>query len=196
MNMAQRARRLAALNEAALAIAGDLDLDRVLEKILKTAAKLIGARYGALGIPDGRGGFGRFLTVGISEQRADRIGALPRVHGVLGALVSKGKPIRSPRPSSASSTRHARRPTGRRSTLRRRPRTWRRYNTRPPAPLKKCATWSWLCSPRVLSATASPPRYATTSTACAGSTRRQSRPASMTAADLPRTSGWPFCASH
>jgi len=92
---AERERRLAALNDAALAIAGDLDLDRMLEKILKTAARLIGARYGALGIPDGRGGFGRFLTVGISERRADRIGALPRVHGVLGALVSKGKPIRS-----------------------------------------------------------------------------------------------------
>jgi len=91
----ERTRRLAALNEAALAIAGDLDLDRVLEKILKTAARLVGARYGAIGIPDGRGGFGRFLTVGISEQRADRIGALPRVHGVLGALVSKGKPIRA-----------------------------------------------------------------------------------------------------
>ena len=95
MNNAQRARRLAALNDAALAIAGDLDLDRVLEKILKTAARLVGARYGALGIPDGRGGFGRFLTVGISEKRADRIGALPRVHGVLGALVTKGKTIRS-----------------------------------------------------------------------------------------------------
>lgn len=92
---AERERRLAALNDAALAIAGDLDLDRTLEKILKTAARLVGAQYGALGIPDGRGGFGRFLTVGISEQRADRIGALPRVHGVLGALVSKGKPIRS-----------------------------------------------------------------------------------------------------
>ena len=95
MNNAQRARRLAALNDAALAIAGDLDLGRVLEKILRTAARLVGARYGALGIPDGRGGFGRFLTVGISEQRADRIGALPRVHGVLGALVSRGKAIRS-----------------------------------------------------------------------------------------------------
>ena len=89
------ARRLAALNEAALAIAGDLDLDRVLEKILKTAAHLVGARYGALGVPDGRGGFGRFLTVGISEQRAASIGALPRVHGVLGSLVTEGKPIRS-----------------------------------------------------------------------------------------------------
>src|SRR5437764_2841487 len=93
--LAQRARRLAALNEAALAIAGDLDLDRVLEKILRTAARLVGARYGALGVPDGAGGFGRFLTVGISERRAARIGALPRVHGVLGSLVTDGKPIRS-----------------------------------------------------------------------------------------------------
>jgi len=50
------------LNEAALAIAGDLDLDRVLETILKTAAKLVGAQYGALGIPDGRGGFYRECT--------------------------------------------------------------------------------------------------------------------------------------
>jgi len=88
-------RRLAALNDAALAIAGDLDLDRVLQKILRTTARLVGARYGALGIPDGRGGFGRFLSVGISEARADKIGALPRVHGVLGSLVTEGKPIRS-----------------------------------------------------------------------------------------------------
>ena len=94
-DLARRAHRLAALNEAALAIAGDLDLDRVLQKILTTAARLVGARYGALGIPDRHGGFGRFLTVGISEQRAARIGALPRVHGVLGSLVTDGKPIRS-----------------------------------------------------------------------------------------------------
>ena len=40
-DLAQRARRLAALNQAALAIAGDLDLDRVLEKTLKTAAHLV-----------------------------------------------------------------------------------------------------------------------------------------------------------
>src|SRR5256884_5212350 len=94
-DLARRAHRLAALNEAALAIAGDLDVDRVLQKILTTAARLVGARYGALGIPDRHGGFGRFLTVGISEQRAARIGTLPRVHGVLGSLVTDGKPIRS-----------------------------------------------------------------------------------------------------
>ncbi len=87
-------RELAALNRAILAIAGELDLERVLRTILRTAARLVGARYGALGIPDGRGGFGRFLTVGVSEARAERIGTLPRVHGVLGALVTEGRPIR------------------------------------------------------------------------------------------------------
>jgi signal transduction histidine kinase len=88
------ARRLQALNTAALAISGDLDLDRVLTRILRTAASLSRARYGALGVPDGSGGFGRFLTVGFSERRAELIGQLPRVHGVLGALVTRGKPIR------------------------------------------------------------------------------------------------------
>ena len=44
-------------------------------------------------MPDGHGGFARFLTVGISEKRATAIGELPRVHGVLGALLKDG-PIR------------------------------------------------------------------------------------------------------
>jgi signal transduction histidine kinase len=77
-----------------LAIAGDLDTDRVLDRILRTARAAVGARYGALGVPDGRGGFGRFLTVGIPERRAALIGDLPRVHGVLGALMADGGAIR------------------------------------------------------------------------------------------------------
>ena len=48
------------------------------------------ARYAALGVPDGRGGFARFITAGISEKRAAQIGELPRVHGVLGALLESG----------------------------------------------------------------------------------------------------------
>jgi len=76
-----------------LAIAGDLDLDRVLDRVLRTARSAVRARYGALGVPDGHGGFARFLTVGISEKRAGEIGELPRVHGVLGALLKDG-PIR------------------------------------------------------------------------------------------------------
>jgi signal transduction histidine kinase len=77
-----------------LALAGDLDLDRVLDKVLRTARSAVGARYGALGVPDGRGGFARFLTVGISERRAALIGELPRVHGVLGVLLQAGGAIR------------------------------------------------------------------------------------------------------
>jgi signal transduction histidine kinase len=73
-----------------LAIAQDLDLDRVLQRILRTARSAVGARYGALGIPDGSGGFARFLTVGISPRRSAQIGELPRVHGVLGALLKDG----------------------------------------------------------------------------------------------------------
>jgi signal transduction histidine kinase len=76
-----------------LAIDEDLDLDRVLDRVLRAARAAAGARYGALGVPDGRGGFARFLTVGISERRSAQIGDLPRVHGVLGALLNDG-PIR------------------------------------------------------------------------------------------------------
>lgn len=78
-----------------LVIAEDLDLDRVLQRILRMARAAVEARYGALGVPDGRGGFARFLTVGIPEKRAALIGDLPRVHGVLGELLNSG-PIRLP----------------------------------------------------------------------------------------------------
>lgn len=66
------------------------DLNLVLRRILQTARRLVGARYAALGVPDGRGGFARFLTAGISEKRAALIGELPRTHGVLGALLDSG----------------------------------------------------------------------------------------------------------
>src|ERR1700694_4939000 len=90
----RRAMQMEALNQAALAIAGDLDLDSILQRILQTARKLAGARYGALGVPDGRGGFDKFITVGISERLARLIGDLPRFHGVLGVLLRDGKSIR------------------------------------------------------------------------------------------------------
>jgi signal transduction histidine kinase len=76
-----------------LALAEDSDLERVLQRVLAMARSAVGSRYAALGVPDGRGGFARFLTLGISERLAAEIGELPRVHGVLGALLDGG-PIR------------------------------------------------------------------------------------------------------
>jgi signal transduction histidine kinase len=66
------------------------DLDRVLDRVLRTARRAVDARYAGLGIPDGRGGFSRFRTLGISERRAAEIGDLPRTHGVLGVLLDGG----------------------------------------------------------------------------------------------------------
>ena len=66
------------------------ELDRVLDRVLRTARRAVGARYAGLGIPDGRGGFSRFRTLGISERKAAEIGDLPRTHGVLGVLLDGG----------------------------------------------------------------------------------------------------------
>jgi signal transduction histidine kinase len=75
---------------AMLALGDNSDLTRVLERILRAARHLVSARYAALGVPDGHGGFARFITSGISEKHAAQIGALPRTHGVLGALLEEG----------------------------------------------------------------------------------------------------------
>ncbi len=50
--------QLQALNEASIAITSELSLDRVLKRIVDLARELAGARYSALGVPDGRGGLG------------------------------------------------------------------------------------------------------------------------------------------
>ena len=73
-----------------LALHDNPDLNLVLERILRTARRLVGASYAALGVPDGRGGFERFITAGIGEKRAKQIGELPRTHGVLGVLIDEG----------------------------------------------------------------------------------------------------------
>jgi signal transduction histidine kinase len=82
--------RLAAEILDLLALGSGPELDRVLDRVLGTARRAVDARYAALGIPDGRGGFARFRTLGISERRAAEIGELPRTHGVLGALLEEG----------------------------------------------------------------------------------------------------------
>lgn len=76
-----------ALSEAVLAIASETELEPVLLKLVNAARELVGARYAALGMPDGEGGFERFLTSGMSEELISEIGPLPRTHGLLGAML-------------------------------------------------------------------------------------------------------------
>jgi signal transduction histidine kinase len=76
-----------------LALGDTPDLNAVLDRIVRAARRQSEARYAAIGVPDGRGGFARFVTSGISDKQAAAIGELPRTHGVLGALLEEG-PIR------------------------------------------------------------------------------------------------------
>ena len=50
------------MSDAVLAIAAERRVDPVLQKLADAARDLVRARYAAIGIPDGEGGFATFLT--------------------------------------------------------------------------------------------------------------------------------------
>src|SRR5205809_4303884 len=83
------------LSDAVLAVAAQRSVDEVLQGLVERARDLAGARYAALGIPDGDGGFSRFLVAGMSEQLIARLGPLPRTHGMLGAMLEGPTPYRT-----------------------------------------------------------------------------------------------------
>lgn len=87
---------LYALDRATRAIAGELDLDRVLQLNVDSVRELVSARYAALGIVDANGRIERFITSGISAEHRERIGALPRGHGLLGTIIREGVSLRIP----------------------------------------------------------------------------------------------------
>jgi signal transduction histidine kinase len=86
----------ARLLDAVVSMAGDLALDSVLERIVRAASELAGARYAALGVL-ARGGDRRleaFVTHGLSDQERERIGHLPSGHGLLGEIIDNPRPLR------------------------------------------------------------------------------------------------------
>jgi signal transduction histidine kinase len=85
-----------ALDVATRAIAGELDLDRVLQVIVDSVRELVHARYAALGIVDASGRIERFITSGISAEVRERIGAPPRGHGLLGLIIRESRAYRIP----------------------------------------------------------------------------------------------------
>jgi signal transduction histidine kinase len=78
---------LRAVSDAVLAVAAEVSVDDVLQALVDSSRELAGARYAALGLPDGEGGFRRFLTSGMSEELIASLGPLPRQHGMLGAML-------------------------------------------------------------------------------------------------------------
>ena len=76
-------------------LVAELDLESVLDTVLRTARELTGARYAAIGVlDDKKEQLARFLFVGIDEEQRGRIGPLPRGHGLLGELIRNPEPLR------------------------------------------------------------------------------------------------------
>ncbi len=76
-----------AMSQAVLAISSERSFEGVLQRIVDTGRELVGARYAALGVPDGRDGFSHFVVAGMTEAEIEAIGPLPRQHGMLGAIL-------------------------------------------------------------------------------------------------------------
>lgn len=90
----QSQERMAGLLEAVVAVAEDLSLDAVLERVVQSACRLLHARYGALGVIGENQALSTFVSVGIDGELERRIGPLPTGHGVLGLLISDPRPLR------------------------------------------------------------------------------------------------------
>jgi signal transduction histidine kinase len=87
---------LAALSAAVRSVATEASLDRVLHQLATSARDLVDARYAAIGVPEPEGDhFAKFVTVGMSDELIERIGPLPRTHGLLAAMLCEAEPYRT-----------------------------------------------------------------------------------------------------
>jgi signal transduction histidine kinase len=84
-----------AVSDAVLQMSGELSLLPTLKRIAEVARVLVDARYVAIGVPDGDGGFAEFATAGMTAKQWDAIGTLPRTHGLLGAMLEAKQSYRT-----------------------------------------------------------------------------------------------------
>ncbi|MYV97750.1 GAF domain-containing protein [Streptomyces sp. SID3343] len=86
--------RVSGLLEAVLSVGSDLDLETVLRRIVESAATLVDAEYGALGVIGDEEQLARFLTVGLDPETSRRIGPYPTGRGILGLIIRDPHPLR------------------------------------------------------------------------------------------------------
>ncbi len=90
----ERARELAAINEASLALSSDLDLASLLQRVVDLSRDVTHARYGALAMLADDGEIAQFITSGLSQSERDRIGSFPKGRGLLGVVIHSGETLR------------------------------------------------------------------------------------------------------
>jgi PAS domain S-box-containing protein len=76
------------------AVSAGYDEGALLQIAVESAAKLIGARYGAIGILDEADAYRHFVHTGLAPQDAARIGSPPRGLGLLGAVIQSRSALR------------------------------------------------------------------------------------------------------
>jgi diguanylate cyclase (GGDEF)-like protein len=90
----KHAEQLRALRAAGHALTSDLRIEAVLQTLIETTRRLVGASYAALGVLDEDGSLSQFHTTGITDAERQKIGESPKGLGLLGALIREGAPIR------------------------------------------------------------------------------------------------------
>ncbi|GAA2250282.1 histidine kinase [Streptomyces ruber] len=86
--------RMQTLLDAVMAVGSDLDLEDLLRRIVQSAADLVDAEYGALGVLGEEGTIRQFITVGMDQGTIARIGHYPEGQGILGLLIREPHPLR------------------------------------------------------------------------------------------------------
>jgi len=86
--------RLKEIAEMVMRAAEADTLGEVLERIAEASRELVGARYAALGVPDGKGGLEFFEFSGMDRDMIPVIGHLPLGRGLIGAVMRERQPIR------------------------------------------------------------------------------------------------------
>jgi signal transduction histidine kinase/CheY-like chemotaxis protein len=93
--------KLQRLVEAGMLLNQELSLDALLTRLVEVATHLLEARYVALGVLAEDGvTLKSFITTGLSDEEKAAIGPLPTGKGILGAMLSEGRPLRLPKLSA------------------------------------------------------------------------------------------------
>ena len=85
----------ARLLDIVVGLGADLDLDATLDRIVRAACELSGARYGALGVlGPAAHEVSRLITHGLTDAQIAAIGPFPTGHGIVGLLITDPRPLR------------------------------------------------------------------------------------------------------
>jgi signal transduction histidine kinase len=97
VEVARQQTLLRAISDVVAAIMTEPRVERTLQHLADSARTLVNARYAAIGIPDEGGEeFAEFIFTGMSDDLVERIGPLPRRHGLLAAMLRQAEPYRTP----------------------------------------------------------------------------------------------------